>query len=196
MESSSANLILASTSKYRKLLLQRLATPFSCQSPEIDESAVPGESPDELVERLAFQKARCIATRERNAIVIGSDQVAVHNQRIIGKPGSHQEAVTQLASFSGQVVKFLTAVSVQCVANNFSDHHTDHTSVYFRLLSGVEIEHYLQREQPYDCAGSFKSEAQGIVLFDRINSNDPTALIGLPLIRTAHMLRSAGMMLP
>jgi septum formation protein len=195
-ESLSTRLILASSSKYRKKLLQRLSLPFECQSPRTDETALADELPGSLVQRLAVQKAVSVAGEHPSAIVIGSDQVAVFNGQIIGKPGDHQTALEQLTSFSGQVVEFLTAVSVQCLGNGFSETHTDCTRVCFRDLQGEEIERYLQQEKPYDCAGSFKSESLGIVLFERISSEDPTALIGLPLIRTAAMLRKAGLQLP
>ncbi len=136
------------------------------------------------------------AVRNPQAIVIGSDQIAVFEGRIIGKPGNHRTAVAQLSSFSGQVVEFLTAVSVQCRASGFNEQHIDTTRVRFRHLDNDEIERYLEAEKPYDCAGAFKAESLGIVLFESISSEDPTALIGLPLIRTAAMLRKAGLRLP
>jgi septum formation protein len=129
-------------------------------------------------------------------VVIGSDQIALFDGQIIGKPGSHPAALEQLRSFSGQVVEFLTAVYVMCRESGFAEQYTDHTRVYFRTLQDEEIERYLQQEKPYDCAGAFKAESLGIVLFERIVSEDPTALIGLPLIRTAAMLRRAGLPLP
>lgn len=155
-----------------------------------------GESPAGLVARLATQKAGSVADKFPAAVVIGSDQIAVLNGEILGKPGNHQAAVSQLRACSGQTVKFLTSVSVQLQANQFSELHTDITRVSFRNLSDDEIESYLQREKPYDCAGSFKSESLGVTLFEQIVSEDPTALIGLPLIRTAAMLRRAGFQLP
>jgi septum formation protein len=195
-ESLSARLILASSSKYRKLLLQRMGVPFECLSPAIDETCRANEKPLDLVVRLAYEKAHFACSQKPQAIVIGSDQVAVFKGRIIGKPGNHQKAVAQLSSFSGQVVEFLTAVSVQCRASGFSEQHVDTTRVRFRHLDNDEIERYLQAEKPYDCAGAFKAETLGIVLFESISSEDPTALIGLPLIRTAAMLRKAGLRLP
>jgi septum formation protein len=191
-----SGLILASTSKYRRMLLERLDLPFECQSPAIDETAGDGELPLDLVERLALRKAESISRKFPGAIVIGSDQVAVFNDRIIGKPGNYDAAQAQLESFSGQVVEFLTAVSVQSAASNFCALHTDRTQVFFRNLQADEIERYLDREKPFDCAGAFKAESLGITLFERISSNDPTAITGLPLIRTASMLREAGLKLP
>jgi septum formation protein len=195
-ESLPTRLILASSSKYRKLQLQRFGIPFDCQSPRGDETALSDESPHELVARLAVKKAESISRQHPQAVVIGSDQIALFDGQIIGKPGSHRVAVKQLKSFSGQVVEFLTAVSVLCLESSFSEQYTDCTRVYFRILQDEEIERYLQQEKPYDCAGAFKAESLGIVLFERIVSEDPTALIGLPLIRTAAMLRRAGLPLP
>jgi septum formation protein len=195
-ESLSTKLILASSSKYRKMLLQRFGLDFACVSPRIDETMRNNEAPSDLVGRLAAQKAETVSRQHPQALVIGSDQLAVFNGRIIGKPGTRQVALEQLKSFSGQVVEFLTAVSVQSFESGFSEQHTDRTRVCFRTLQHEEIEHYLDREKPYDCAGAFKAESLGIVLFERIISEDPTALIGLPLIRTAAMLRRAGLQLP
>jgi len=195
-ESLPEKLILASSSKYRRKLLQRFGIPFGCQSPEIDETVLPGESPAELVVRLATRKAKVVSKKKPRAIVIGSDQIAVFNGRIIGKPGNYEAALEQLAGFSGQVVEFLTTVSVQSHQIQFSEQHTDSTKVRFRTLQRDEIERYLQKEKPFDCAGAFKAESLGIALFDSIISEDPTALVGLPLIRTAAMLRRAGLKLP
>jgi len=178
------------------MLLQRFGIPFACQSPETDESPLPGESPVELVARLATQKAEAVSKKRPQAIVIGSDQMAVFNGQIIGKPGSYEAALKQLSGFSGQLVEFLTAVSVQSHHTRFSEQHTDSTRVRFRTLEREEIERYLQKEKPFDCAGAFKAESLGIVLFESITSEDPTALVGLPLIRTAAMLRRAGLKLP
>ena len=178
------------------MLLRRLDIPFSCRSPEIDETGKVNESPFKLVERLADEKAESVSTESPHAIVIGSDQIAVFEGQIIGKPGNQRVAMEQLASFSGQVVEFLTAVSVQCRSSGFNEQHIDSTRVSFRQLQKDEIERYLEIEKPYDCAGAFKAEALGIVLFERITSEDPTALIGLPLIHTAAMLRRAGLRLP
>ena len=195
-ESLPARLILASSSKYRNLQLQRFGIPFDSESPEIDETVLNNESPRELVGRLAEKKAEVVSGQYPLAVVIGSDQVAIFDGQIIGKPGNHKAATRQLSSFSGQIVEFLTAVSVLCRDTGFSEQYTDCTRVCFRSLQDEEIERYLQQERPYDCAGAFKAESLGIVLFERIISEDPTALIGLPLIRTAAMLRSAGLPLP
>jgi septum formation protein len=195
-ESLPAPLILASGSKYRKMLLQRLGKSFQCHPPDIDESAYPGESPRDTVIRLAREKASVIASLNPAAIVIGSDQLAVFENQVIGKPGNHEYAVAQLKRFSGQVIEFLTAVAVNCADKGISEQHLDITRVYFRSLNADEIERYLQQEKPYDCAGAFKAESLGIVLFEKIVSEDPTALIGLPLIRTSAMLRRAGIELP
>jgi len=190
------SLILASTSKYRKMLLQRLALPFECESPKTDESVGANEAPADLVSRLATQKALVVANKNPSAIVIGSDQLAVFEDSIVGKPGNHKLASQQLMSFSGQSIEFLTAVTVFCREIGFYEQYTDCTRVCFRTLEHEEIERYLLQEKPYDCAGAFKAEALGIVLFERIQSDDPTALIGLPLIQTASMLRKAGLLVP
>jgi septum formation protein len=195
-ESLPEKLILASSSKYRKMLLHRFGIPFECQSPEIDETAHKNESPHGLVARLAGQKAESVANKHPLSVVIGSDQLTVFDGQIIGKPGTFPAALEQLTSFSGQVVEFLTAVSVLNKENGFSEQYTDCTRVHFRNLHEEEIKRYLEKEKPFDCAGAFKAESLGIVLFERITSEDPTALIGLPLIRTAAMLRRAGLQLP
>lgn len=176
--------------------MRRFDIPFSCQSPEIDESAQNDESPLDLVKRLAYQKAQIISRKNPQAIVVGSDQLAVFEGRVIGKPGNFDSAQRQLAAFSGRVVEFLTAVSVQRCQNVFAEIHVDITRVSFRTLRHEEIVRYLEKEKPFDCVGAFKAESMGIVLFDKILSEDPTALIGLPLIRTAEILRRAGLQLP
>jgi len=178
------------------MLLHRLGMAFDCLPPEIDESATRNESPNDLVARLADQKAQTISRQHPSAVVIGSDQLAVFQGQIITKPGSYSRALQQLQSFSGQVVEFLTAVSIQSIAGKFKELHTDQTQVCFRTLKSREIERYLESEKPFDCVGAFKAESLGIALFDRIISEDPTALIGLPLIRTAAILRRAGLELP
>lgn len=188
-------LILASTSPYRKELLERLRLPFDTMRPDVDESPRPGESPTALAERLAVAKAGVIARREPAAFVIGSDQVAELDGRPLGKPGTRDGALAQLGAMSGRAVHFRTAV---CVQHGDQAHRLaiDTTTVHFRALSFAEIERYVDAEQPLDCAGSFKSEGFGITLFDAIGTNDPTALIGLPLIATARLLREAGFVLP
>jgi len=195
-ESLPARLILASTSKYRKILLQRFDTPFDCHAPEIDETPLKNESPYNLVERLAVQKANAVSVEHPQSVIIGSDQLAVFDTQIIGKPGTQPAALKQLRLFSGQLIEFLTAVSVVCRESNFSEHHIDITRVRFRTLQDEEIVRYLEKEKPFDCAGAFKAESLGITLFKHISSEDPTALIGLPLIQTAAMLRQAGLAVP
>jgi septum formation protein len=188
-------LILASTSIYRRELLERLRLPFETARPEVDENPRPGESPIALAERLAIAKAGAIAEREPAAFVIGSDQVAELDGRPLGKPGTRDGALAQLGAMSGRAVHFRTAVCVR-----HGEHAPrlaiDTTTVRFRSLSFAEIERYVDAEQPLDCAGSFKSEGLGITLFDAIETIDPTALIGLPLIATARLLREAGFVLP
>lgn len=188
-------LILASTSTYRRELLSRLRLPFDTARPEVDESPRAGETPGAMAERLAIAKASVIARREPGAFVIGSDQVAELEGRPLGKPGSRDGALAQLGAMSGREVLFRTAVCVQRegLASRVA---IDTTTVRFRPLSFAEIERYVDAEQPLDCAGSFKSEGLGIALFDAIESTDPTALIGLPLIATARLLREAGFVLP
>jgi len=178
------------------MLLQRFGIPFDCHAPEIDESALQNETPADLVRRLARNKASAVATQHPQAIIIGSDQLAVFKGQIVGKPGQHEAALKQLLSFSGQYVEFLTAVNVTCRETGFCEDYTDRTRVHFKDLQTEEIERYLQLEKPYDCAGAFKAESLGIVLFERISNDDPTAIIGLPLIHTAAMLRGAGLSLP
>ena len=189
-------LILASTSRYRSELLARLRLPFDAVAPEVDETPRPGEAPRALAERLALAKARAVAARFPQAIVIGSDQVADLHGTALGKPGTHARAAAQLARMSGQRVVFQTAVAVVCQATGYQGQELAAVEVQFRTLAADEIERYLHAEQPYDCAGSAKSEGLGIALLNAIVSDDPTALIGLPLIRTANLLRAAGLVLP
>jgi septum formation protein len=185
-------LILASTSRYRRELLQRLRLAFEVESPEVDEAPLPGERPAELAQRLALAKARAVAARHRDAVVIGSDQVADLDGTPLGKPGSHARAVEQLRAMSGRAIVFQTGVAVVCAARGFEAAALAPVTVRFRTLSDAEIDHYLRTEQPYDCAGSAKSETLGIALLDAIESDDPSALVGLPLIRTCALLRQAG----
>lgn len=190
------SLTLASTSAYRRALLERLGLPFATARPEVDESPLPGESPQASAERLALAKAEAVLAQSgSDAWVIGSDQVAELDGRPLGKPGSHAAAVAQLLSMSGREVRFLTAL---CLASPDGRRllALDVTTVRFRALGDDEIQRYVAREQPLDCAGSFKSEGLGIALFDEIDNRDPTALIGLPLIATARLLREAGFELP
>ncbi len=184
--------ILGSTSRYRRELLERLRFPFSVEKPEVDETPFPGEAPEPLAARLALAKARAVAERFPQAVVIGSDQVADLEGQPIGKPGTHDRAVEQLRAMSGKTVIFQTALAVVCMEASFVAQELAPVRVRFRPLGDAEIERYLRIEQPYDCAGSAKSEGLGISLLEAIDSDDPTALVGLPLIRTASMLRAAG----
>ena len=189
-------LILASTSPYRKMLLERLGIPFEVFSPEIDESPRQGEKASVLVSRLAADKARAAAMRFPSCLIIGSDQLAACNEKIVGKPGNTANAIEQLQSFSGQEVHFLTAISVFCSETAFHYEQTVVTDVRFRKLSGEEIRRYVAMDKPIDCAGSFKSEAAGISLLQSMTSKDPTAIIGLPLIAVSAALRKAGLQAP
>jgi septum formation protein len=185
-------LILASTSVYRRQLLERLRLPFSVIASDVDETPQPGEAPQHLACRLALAKARSVAQDHPNAVVIGSDQVADLNGQALGKPGTHVRAVSQLQAMRGNTVVFQTAVAVVCLDTGFAQTELAQVSVKFRQLSDARIEAYLQAEQPYDCAGSAKSEGLGIALLERIDNDDPTALIGLPLIRTCALLQAVG----
>jgi septum formation protein len=186
------HVILASTSRYRRELLSRLRLPFDVQPPDVDETPRAGETPRALAERLALEKANAVAARFPEAVVIGSDQVADLAGEALGKPGDHARATTQLRRMRGQTLVFQTAVAVVCRASGFVQRDLAPVRVVFRDLGDDAIERYLQAEQPYDCAGSAKSEGLGIALLDAIDSDDPTALVGLPLIRTCRMLRAAG----
>ena len=186
-------LILASTSRYRRELLLRLQLPFTVRAPETDETPHEGEAPAALAARLALAKARAVARLAPEALVIGSDQVADLDGRPIGKPATLDHAAAQLRAMSGRSVVFHTGVAVVCAARRHEASALVAATVRVRRLSEAEIERYLQLEQPLDCAGSAKSEALGIVLLDAIESDDPTALVGLPLIRTCAMLRAAGL---
>jgi septum formation protein len=185
-------LVLASTSRYRRELLARLHLPFDVQGPDVDETPRSGETPRELALRLALAKAEAVSNTMPAAVVIGSDQVADLDGEAIGKPGSHERATAQLRAMRGRQVVFHTAVSVVCLASGFRATEIAPVRVRFRELTDEEIEHYLRTEQPYDCAGSAKAETLGIALLEAIESDDPTALIGLPLIRTCALLRRAG----
>jgi septum formation protein len=187
--------ILGSTSRYRKELLSRLRIPFEVCAPHVDETPLPGEAPKELALRLALAKALAVAKQNPNAVVIGSDQVADLDGTPLGKPGNHTNAVLQLQKMRGKTVVFQTALSVVCVANGYQRTDLAAVRVKFRDLTDSEIESYLRAEEPYDCAGSAKSEGLGIALLDAIDNDDPTALVGLPLIRTCQMLREAGVKL-
>lgn len=187
--------ILGSTSRYRKELLSRLQIPFDTAAPDVDETPHPNESPQNLAMRLALAKARAVALKNSEAVVIGSDQVADLEGVPLGKPGNHANATLQLQRMRGKTVIFQTAMSVVCLATGFEKTDLAVVKVKFRYLSDSEIESYLRTEEPYDCAGSAKSEGLGIALLEKIESDDPTALIGLPLIRTCQMLREAGVII-
>jgi len=187
--------VLGSTSRYRQELLARLRIPFSVTAPNVDETPVAGETPKNLALRLALAKAQAVAVLHPQAVVIGSDQVADLAGQPLGKPGEHARAVQQLRQMRGQTVIFQTALAVVCQATGFKTVDLAEVRVVFRDLSDEEIEAYLQAEKPYDCAGSAKSEGLGIALLESIDNDDPTALIGLPLIRTARLLRQAGVKL-
>ena len=186
-------LILASTSRYRRELLERLRLPFEVMPPEVEETALPGETANVLAARLALAKAEAVAANFANAVVVGSDQVAELDGLLLGKPHTHERAVAQLRAMSGRQVLFHTAVAVVRRDRGYARGLLAPVRVTFRSLAEAEIEHYLRIEQPYDCAGSAKSEALGIALLAAIESDDPTALIGLPLIRTCTLLREAGL---
>ena len=192
-------LVLGSTSRYRRELMERLHIPFEVASPDVDESPRASELPRELALRLALEKARAVARLHPQAVVIGSDQVADLHGTALGKPGTHARALAQLQRMRGQTVVFQTAVAVVCAATGFEQVDLAPVKVRFRSLEDglgdAEIESYLRAEQPYDCAGAAKSEGLGIALLAAIDSDDPTALVGLPLIRTCRMIRAAGIKL-
>ncbi|MDD2924179.1 Maf family nucleotide pyrophosphatase [Rhodoferax sp.] len=185
-------LILASTSAYRRQLLERLHLPFSVVASDVDETPLPNETPEYIACRLALAKARSVAERYPNAVVIGSDQVADLDGQALGKPGTHTRAVAQLQAMRGKTVVFQTAMAVVCLATGFTQTELAQVKVKFRDLSDAQIEAYLLAERPYDCAGSAKSEGLGIALLERIDNDDPTALVGLPLIRTCRLIEAAG----
>ena len=192
---SGRHVILGSTSRDRKELLSRLQIPFDTAAPDVDETPHLNESPKDLAMRLALAKARAVALKNPEAVVIGSDQVADLEGVPLGKPGNHANATLQLQRMRGKTVIFQTALSVVCLATGFEKTDLAAVKVKFRYLSDSEIESYLRTEEPYDCAGSAKSEGLGIALLEKIESDDPTALIGLPLIRTCQMLREAGVII-
>lgn len=191
-EATTRKLILGSTSPYRRELLQRLRIPFEIAAPDVDETAQPLETPKQLACRLAMAKARVIAAQFPSCVVIGSDQVADLDGQALGKPGDHARATAQLQRMRGRTVVFQTAVAVVCLETGFAQMDLAQVKVKFRELSNAEIETYLRAETPYDCAGSAKSEGLGITLLESIDNDDPTALVGLPLIRTCRMIQAAG----
>jgi septum formation protein len=196
MTEAQPRIVLASTSPFRRELLSRLAIPFETCAPAVDETRLPGESSEALVTRLSEAKARAGAKAYPQALVIGSDQVAVVDGEVLGKPGDHGRAVEQLRKLSGNTVTFLTGLCLYNGATDTADTCLVPFRVRFRELDEGRIERYLRHEQPYNCAGSFKSEALGISLFERMDGEDPTALIGLPLISLTTLLAKAGIVLP
>ena len=191
-ESTHRKLVLGSTSPYRRELLARLRIPFEVAAPDVDETPLAAETPRQLACRLALAKARAVAAQFPACVVIGSDQVADLDGQALGKPGNHARAVAQLQQMRGKVVVFQTAVAVVRQDSGFAQTDLAAVKVKFRQLSDTEIETYLRAEQPYDCAGSAKSEGLGIALLEAIENDDPTALVGLPLIRTCRMIQAAG----
>ena len=192
IESPPRQIILASTSVYRRHLLERLRLPFTVIASHVNEAALPHETPESLARRLALAKAQAVAAQHPECLVIGSDQVADLNGQALGKPGTHARAVAQLHLMRGQTVIFQGAVTVVCEATGFARTELAPVKVQFRDLTDDQIEAYLLAEKPYDCAGSAKSEGLGIALLARIDNDDPTALVGLPLLRTCHLLDAAG----
>lgn len=193
---SRPRIVLASTSRYRAALLRRIIDDFEKTAPDTDETAQPDEAPDARAVRLAAAKARAVASNHRDALVIGSDQVAALGGKVLHKPGSIDNAREQLRASSGNTVDFYTGLCVIDTRDGRQRTALDHTCVAFRTLGHAEIDRYIALENPLDCAGSFKSEGAGIALFERIETEDPTALIGLPLIALARLLRQAGIVLP
>lgn len=187
------DIILASTSAYRKALLQRLQIPFRSVAPTAEEARIPGELPAAMASRLALAKAHSVAQHHPQALVIGSDQVAALGDQVMGKPGSHAIARAQLEASSGREVEFHTGLALVCTARELEQFHVEPFTVQFRRLSEAQIEGYLRREQPFDCAGSFKCEGLGIALFTRLHGDDPTSLEGLPLITLVRLLQTAGL---
>ena len=185
-------IVLASTSPFRRALLERFGLPFETAAPSVDEARLPGESPEETALRLSEKKARAVAAAYPQALIVGSDQVACLGKEIFGKPGTHENAIAQLRKMCGRSVHFHTGLCLYDTSKNVARLRNVPTLVTFRALSDEEIESYLQKERPYNCAGSAKSEALGITLLSKIESTDPTALIGLPLIALSEFLREEG----
>jgi len=200
MPTDTPQLLLASSSSYRRALLERLQLPFIWQSPELDESPLANEAPQALVQRLALSKARALASRHPEHIIIGSDQVAVLDDQVLGKPLHAQGAFKQLTAASGRSVTFLTAVAVLDTRTTAAQVNEQVAcvpfTVHFRQLSDGQIQRYIAKEQPFDCAGSFKSEGLGVSLFKSTEGSDATSLVGLPLIRLCDMLNACGIAVP
>lgn len=191
-EFTDRKLVLGSTSPYRRQMLARLRVPFQVAAPEVDETPQATETPKQLACRLAMAKARAVAAQFPACVVIGSDQVADLDGQALGKPGNHERATSQLQQMRGRTVIFQTAVAVVCSDTGFAQLDLAQVKVKFRELTDAEIEAYLRAETPYDCTGSAKSEGLGIALLESIDNDDPSALVGLPLIRTCRMIRAAG----
>lgn len=189
---SNPRLILGSSSPFRKMLLERLMVPFDTVNPDIDETPLDGEKPIELVERLAIAKAQEIAKNNHNALIIGSDQVALHGEEIVGKPHTHENAVAQLKAASGKKIELFTGLALLNSSTGNIQSEVIPFRVHFKELSDNVIERYLRKEEPYNCAGSVRSEGLGVALFERFDGDDPNALIGLPLIRLVAMLENQG----
>ncbi|HDS2183943.1 Maf family protein [Klebsiella aerogenes] len=187
-----SNLLLASTSPWRRMLLEKLSLPFECAAPEVDETPLPGESARQLVVRLAQAKAQALASRFPQHLIIGSDQVCVLDGEITGKPHTEENAHRQLRKASGTIVTFYTGLALYNSANGHLQTECEPFDVHFRHLSDQEIEAYIRKENPLQCAGSFKSEGLGITLFERLEGRDPNSLVGLPLIALCQMLRWEG----
>lgn len=193
---SSPDIILASSSRYRQALLERFLGDFDTASPSIDESGIDGESPGDRATRLARAKAEIVSSQHRDALVIGADQLAVLDGEVLGKPGEHRTAVEQLLAASGKKVRFITAVCVLDPVSRRRYEHSDETVVQFRQFDRRLADAYLRYDEPYDCAGSFKIEGAGFVLFESVSNQDPTALVGLPMIWLAGTLMELGYVLP
>ena len=193
---SSPGIILASSSRYRQALLERFLDDFDTASPSIDESGIDGESPGDRATRLARTKAETVSSQHRDALVIGADQLAVLDGKVLGKPGEHRTAVEQLLTASGKKVRFITAVCVLDPVSRRRYEHSDETVVQFRQFDRRLADAYLRYDEPYDCAGSFKIEGAGFVLFESVANQDPTALVGLPMIWLAGTLMELGYLLP
>jgi septum formation protein len=193
---SAPTIVLASSSRYRRGLLDRFLDEFETLHPGVDETAADGEDPEVLAARLARDKAEAVSGRNRDALIIGADQLAVLEGKVIGKPGNHARAVEQLLAASGKKMQFLTAVCVLDPASRRRYEHIDRTTVRFRNFDLRQVESYLRHDEPYDCAGSFKIDGAGFVLFESVSTEDPTALVGLPMIWLAATLRELGHLLP
>ena len=193
---SSPRIILASSSRYRQGLLDRFLNDYETLSPGVDETALEGEHPEDLATRLARAKAEALSSTNRDALIIGADQLAVLDGQVLGKPGDHEKAVEQLLAASGKKVSFMTAVCLLDPVTRGRHEHTDHTRVTFRQFDRRLADAYLRHDKPYDCAGSFKIEGAGFVLFESVRTDDPTALVGLPMIWLAGTLKELGYLLP